>query len=54
MAPNLRLVGPFLFFSVRQSQRKGILLKTGKISHGIDFPASVFRCKAVARVNERM
>lgn len=54
MAPNWRLWGPFPFFSGRQSQRKGMLLKSGQISHGIDFSDSVFSCTAVARVNSRM
>lgn len=54
MAPNLRLLGPFPFFSVRQSQRKGMLLKSGQISNGLDLPDSVFSCIAVARVNSRM
>lgn len=54
MAPDLRLLGPFLFFSVRRSQRKGMLLRSGQISHGIDLPDSVFSCIAVARVNSRM
>lgn len=53
MAPNWRHLGPFPF-SVRQSQRKGMLLKSGQISHGVDLPDAVFSSIIVARVNSRM